>query len=282
MLRRTTALFLVLLLLPVAAFASSGSLTGVGIADSYDSGMDFFALEDYSKAARCFEAACNFKDAKKWMYYCQAISSVVECNEQDVNAMSAAQARFELLAAQSFENAAQWAQYCKARAYEANAMTNDARALYATIVVHDSIERYLACLNKTGVLESAEAVRKRLANQASGSAGDFYQMGMDLYYLEDYRPAADYFCLAGNYQDARMWRCYCAAVALVTEQDRLEDGKVLFDLLSSQGFEAAKPWQTYCAARDYEQMSFVKQAAELYKTIFVYDSSDRYLKLLGY
>ena len=275
-------LFLIVsFLLGSVALAGSG-LSGMGVMDCYEAGTDLFCMEDYEQAAQYFTAAGNYKDAKKWAYYCQAICIVLNCSSQDAKMLNSAQIRFELLATQDFEDAAHWVQYCKARAYEAESMLQKAKELYAGIVVHDSVDRYLACMNRSGVLESAATVKGRMGYQALGTAHEMYDTGMDLFYLEDYSAAADYFCMAGNYQDARKWRCYCQAISLVTGNGNIEDAQLLFDLLVSQGFEAAQEWQVYCKARAYESSLMVSKALELYKTIFVYDSSERYLNLSGF
>jgi len=263
------------------AFASNKA-SGMGVVDCYEAGADLFCMEDYEQAAEYFEAAGNYKDAKKWAYYCQAISIVLNSNGRNTKMLNSAQVRFEVLAAQSFEDATDWVQYCKARAFEAESMLQRAKELYATIVVHDSVERYLACLNRAGVLESTTSVRARMTHQASRTVREMYDAGMDLFYLEDYRKAADFFCMAGNYQDARKWRCFCQAAALVVENVNMEDAQVLFELLVSQGFEMAQDWQVYCKARSYESALLVPKAIELYKSVFVFDSSERYLRLSGF
>lgn len=273
MLKRCTILLILLCLLPGAASAG-GVLAGAGVADQYDLAMAAFYLEDYAGAASLFARAGNFQDAKKWGYYCSAINSVLSGGD-----LSGAQVRFELLAAQNFQQAADWAKYCKARAYEEQRIPSRASELYATILVHDSIERYLKCLNRSGALESAQSVRKRLSG-VNLPVKDLYETGMAYYYLEEYASAADYFCLAGNYENARQWYCYCAAITLVTRSS-LTDAQALFSLLDAQAFAPAAQWVTYCRAREYEQMHLNSSAVELYRTIFIYDSSERYLKLLG-
>lgn len=280
--RRLLAGILILLLIPGMALAAGGSLSGMGIADRYEMGMDLFYLEDYDQAAEYFAAVGNYRDAKMWAYYCQAIDAVIDSKTTYSKDLEGAQARFELLAAQSFEDAALWAQYCKGRAYENLSMVEDARKLYAKTIVHDSTERYLKLLNKGTILDSADNVRKRMASKAAGTAGELFEAGMDLYYLEDYSAAADYFCLAGNYQDARKWRGFCIAIHLVTQKDNLTDAQVLFDMLCNQGFEAAEPWLVYCKGREYEKIKYINQAIDLYRTIFVFDSSERYLRLSGH
>lgn len=276
MIRRMLALAMTLLLLTTGSAGAAGVLAGSGVADHYDTGMACFYLEQYQSAVQHFRSAGNYQDAKKWAYYCEAIHMVMTASGSQ--ALEQAQARFELLAAQHFEQAAQWASYCKARSYEQLQMKAQARELYAAILVHDSIERCLACSGRTSLLESADAVRRRRGN-ASLPASDLYETGMNYYFLENYATAADYFCLAGNYSDARQWRCFCTAVGLVTANGSISDAQILFDLLEAQGFAAAKDWVVYCRAREYESMRLHSNAISLYKTIFVHDSSERYLQL---
>ena len=242
MIRRMLALAMALLLLTTGSAGAAGVLAGSGVADHYDTGMACFYLEQYQSAVQHFRSAGNYQDAKKWAYYCEAIHMVMTAS-----------------GSQALEQA-------------------QARELYAAILVHDSIERCLACSGRTSLLESADAVRRRRGN-ASLPASDLYETGMNYYFLENYATAADYFCLAGNYSDARQWRCFCTAVELVTANGSISDAQILFDLLEAQGFAAAKDWVVYCRAREYESMRLHSNAISLYKTIFVHDSSERYLQL---
>lgn len=275
MIRRMLALAMTLLLLTTGSAGAAGVLAGSGVADQYDAGMACFYLEQYQSAVQRFRSAGNYQDAKKWAYYCEAIHMVQTAS--DDKALARAQARFELLGAQGFQQSAQWATYCKARAYEQLPNPGKARELYATILVHDSIERYLACSGRGSLLEGADAVRRRRGDAAL-PASDLYETGLNYYFLENYAAAADFFCLAGNYSDARQWRCFCTAVGLI-QAGNLADATLLFNLLDAQGFAGAKEWAEYCRAREYESLRLYPQALALYQNIFVYDSSERYLQL---
>ena len=264
-----------LLLLPAASFAMT--LGGIGADEYYQQGMSYFHMEDYAAAASSFQQAGNYLDAKKWTYYCQAIDGVV--NSTDANALSRAAARFGLLEAHSFEQSAQWTIYCKARSYESMGIKDTAARHYEQILVHDSIERYLACVGMEQLTESAEEVRSRV-DTGGMSAAELYETAMAYYYFEEYATAADYFCLAGNYSDARQWGYYCRAISLVKDGKPLENTAQLFSILNTQQFADADQWLTYCQARYREEKGMYSQAAEMYRQIFINDSSERYLSCL--
>lgn len=272
---------MILLLCVLMTFQASATMVtaDLGAADSYEAGLACFYLEDYSTAAAYFSRAGNYKDAKKWDYYCQAIDLVLK-DEPGIDTLEHAKIRFDLLAAHEFQDADQWVTYCKARQFEAQRLQSAAGDLYSTIVVHDSIERYLRCRGRSDVFDAAAANGTR-NKYASLPAAELYETAMNLYYLEEYDHAADTFSLAGNYSDARKWRCFCTAISLIVNADNISDAQVLLDLLSRQEFPDAQTWLTYCKAREYESMRFTTNAIELYKAAFVYDSSERYIKLLG-
>ena len=272
-----TMLILLCVLMPFQASATMVA-ADLSVADSYETGMACFYLEDYSTAVAYFSQAGNYKDAKKWNYYCQAIDLILQ-DEPSIEKLEHAKIRFDLLAAHEFQDADQWATYCKARQFEAQKLQAAAEELYVTILVHDSIERYLACQNRSNLLNAVFVDEVRM-KYASLPAVELYETAINFYYLEEYNYAADCFFLAGNYSDARKWRCFCTAISLIINHDQVSDAQILFDLLSRQNFPDAQAWLTYCKAREYENMQFTANAIELYKTAFVYDSSERYLNLL--
>lgn len=276
---RISALVLGLLLTMNSFASATGLIDSVDVAAAFETAMALFYLEDYTNAAEQFSQAGNYNDAKKWQYYCQAISDVLKPSASEAD-LASAQARFDLLAGQGFQQAEAWAAYCKGREYEQYRMLSQAGEIYSKILVHDSIERYLNCKNCSGVLESVQSVRNRYIG-VDLPVQELYETAMAYYYLEDYGSAADFFCLAGNYKDSRQWRCYCTAINVIMNNGSLTEGTMLFSLLYKQGFDAAGQWTTYCKAREYEQMHNYSKAVELYKGIFVYDSSERYLALLG-
>lgn len=275
-----------LLLLALVLLCTSASAEFFGTAptlhEHYNAGMQAYYEQDYPAAAEYFLAAGNLQDAKQWAYYCQAIDSVVNGSGKEKEILHA-KARFELLAHQSFQQANQWVIYCTGRAYELKGLGRKAAdECYNKVLIHDSIERYMSCIGKSKLLESEEPVKKRMSTPLRAKFA--YEEGM-LNYLygmpEDYKKAADYFCLAGNYEDALQWRCFCLAISLVVNDDNVEDASWIFSMLSQQGFEEAEQWLSYCTARDYEKKGLKPKATDLYKTVFVHDSSERYLRLLG-
>lgn len=269
-------LLLVVLLLPAGAFAGI-SLEGLSAHESYTLALEAFNAGDFSGAAEQFSHAGNYQDAKKWRYYSQAISDVIS----NTASVADAQNRFLLLSAQSFQQAGQWATYCNARSYELNGFIYDAANLYAEVLVYDSVERYLTCLGQaySGMLDSAETVRSR-QRDAIGSPAALYEEAKELYRYDFYADAADYFCLAGNYSDARQWRCYCTAIDLIVSHEDIARAEVLFSLLSKHDFADASDWLIYCDARNSEASGFTSEAIDLYMQIFLHDSSERYLDLL--
>lgn len=273
------SLILAVILLPSGALAAS-SLEGLSVQEYYDLALEAFKNGDYADAADLFGNAGNHLDARKWQFYALAIDEVIH-NGSSASAMADAENRFELLAAQDFEQAAQWATYCDARSHELSGFKPDAAAKYETILIYDSIERYLACKGSAydGLLESADQVRRRVGG-VSGSAAALYNEAMDLYLFGIYDDAADYFCLAGNYSDARQWRCYCKAIDLVVSDDDLDRANVLFTLLSAHDFADSADWVIYCKGRYAEAGGFTADAIKEYKKIFLHDSSERYMTLL--
>lgn len=276
-------LSLLLLITSCTSCVASAEMFGGSQANGeYNLGLEHFANEKYADAAACFKKAGNVSDAKKWAYYCEAIDSVVS-GKGTANELNSAHARFTLLARQSFQQADQWAKYCEGRAFEQAKLTDDAEDRYSQILIHDSIERYLACCGKSDLIESTQSVRQRMLRDEpiAPSASHCYQTGLVAYDLENYHEAADYFCLAGNYEDARLWRCYCLAISLIIDDDAVGDAATLFRLLEGQGFEAASQWLTYCRGRELENLNMTKEAIQEYEIIFLHDSSDRYLRLKG-
>lgn len=272
---------LLLITFGTSCIAAAEMFGGSQANGEYALGMDHFNNEKYAEAAACFKRAGNIADAKKWAYYCEAINSVVNGKGAD-DELNSAHARFTLLAKQSFQQADQWAKYCEGRARELGNL-NGADACYSQILVHDSIERYLACCKKSELIESTQSVRQRMLKNEpiAPSVSYCYQTGMGEYYLENYRKAADYFCLAGNYEDARLWRYYCLAISLIIDDDAVGDAGTIFSLLEAQGFESASQWLTYCRGRELEKLNMTKEAIREYEIIFLHDSSDRYLRLKG-
>ena len=53
--------------------------TGMNPLENYETGMVCFQSREYGKAAQYFHDAGNYKDAKKWAYYCEAIDDMI-CN----------------------------------------------------------------------------------------------------------------------------------------------------------------------------------------------------------
>lgn len=281
--RRICLLLALLLFMTCTACAAAAEMFGGSQANGeYELGMDHFNNEKYAEAAACFKRAGNIADAKKWAYYCEAIDSVVN-GKGTANELNSAHARFALLAKQSFQQADQWAKYCEGRALEQEKLIDDAEERYSQILIHDSIERYLACCKKSDLIESTQSVRQRMLKDEpiTPGASYCYQTGMGEYYLENYRKAADYFCLAGNYEDARLWRYYCLAISLIIDDDAVGNAATIFRLLEGQGFESASQWLTYCRGRELENLKMTKEAIKEYETIFLHDSSDRYLRLKG-
>ncbi len=278
--KRMIALVLALMLaLPVlCAAADTPDTQGMRPRDAYLAGAQAYENKEYADAAVYFEAAGNHADAQMWAFYCQAISLILD-GEGTTEELNRAQVRFELLAGQAFQQAAQWVQYCKGREWELTVRHN-ATACYSSILVHDSLERYLICQDKGGLIESEEELRARVNGSDIRLRGEAaYEAAMDYYDGGDYAEAAAYFWLAGNYADAPLWRFFCQAIQLV-EQDEIENAYVIFGMLVTQGFAAAEPWRVYCEARQWET-SVEENAKKLYKTIFVYDSAERYLRLKG-
>lgn len=276
-----------LLLLSLALLCTCASAeffsTVSTLPENFNKGMQAYYDQDYETASEYFFAAGNMQDAKLWAYYCKAIDSVVN-GSGTKEELESASARFELLSHQSFQQAEQWKLYCEGRLYELKGMGDKkSTPLYSQILIHDSIERYMACFKKPYLLESEASVKKRMAG-LSVSTKDAYEMGMRCYMEdkpEEYKKAADYFCLAGNYEDARQWRCFCLAISLVLNDDNTEDAGMIFKLLEQLNFTEAAPWATYCTARNYEKKGISNKALPLYQTIFIHDSSERYLRLLG-
>lgn len=278
-----------MLVLALILCCACASAEGFGTAstqlDKYNAGMEAYNGKEYAEAAAYFQSAGNLNDAKKWAYYCQAIDSVVN-GKGTTKELKHAQARFELLAGQSFQQADQWVTYCMGRAYELEGFTDvAAERYYGKVLVQDSLERYMNCVGKPDLLETEESVRSRTEPHILILPKNLLYEEAMLDYMEDkpesYRRAADYFCLAGNYEDALQWRCYCLAISLIVGDDNVSDAAVLFGLLGDLGFEEAEPWIAYCTGRSYEAEGLGSKAVNYYKTIFIHDSSERYLRLKG-
>lgn len=274
--KKILAIFLSAIIFACPAFAQ-----GMGAIEMYDEAMEYFYCEEYGIAADYFRKAGNYHDAKKWTYYCEAIELAME-ELAGSKELSGAAGRFEILAAQSFQDADQWLIYLKGREYEMRSMTKPAAEEYAKVLIHDSVQRYLSCNGKPDLLKGQEQSINELAwaNElpADLSAEEYFSEGMDAYYFEEYELAAMCFSAAGNYQNAKEWFCYTHAVSLVIDDDNIEDASLLFRLLSNRSFQNAEDWVIYLKARDYESIN-KKAAMDLYKSIFIYDSSERYLKL---
>jgi len=283
------ALLLAVFLLPLGACADF-ALSGISPHDSYTMATDAFKAGHYLEAIQLFSDAANFQDAKKWLFYCQAIHDVITYNSTP-DVIANAGKRFQLLSAQSFEQADQWATYCTARSYDLDGYTYDAAAKYAEVVVYNSIERYLACMGSeySNLLESQETVQKR-HHDAGTVRAELYKEAKAAYDIGRYAYAADYFCLAGDYSDARQWRCYCTAINLIVshkdtdpEEIVLADvarARVLFSLLSKHHFADSADWLIYCTARRSEADGYAADALKQYESIFLHDSPIRYLELL--
>lgn len=272
------AVALMLTLVVLCAAADMPDTRGMRPRDAYQAGAQAYENKEYADAAVYFEAAGNHRDALMWAFYCQAISLIIDGEGTEAE-IERASARFELLAEQSFQQAEQWAQYCKGREWEFTAIPQ-ASICYSSILVHDSLERYLRCNGKSDLLETEAALRARVDGADIRLRGEAaYEVAVDYYDGGDYAEASSYFWLAGNYADAPLWRFYCQAIQLV-EQNEIEDAFIIFDLLVAQGFAAAESWSVYCEAREWEAQGSPK-AENLYKTIFVYDSAERYLRLKG-
>ena len=271
-------LLLLLTLLLGVSSAHSEMLDDVVTQMEYEQGKMYFNQENYTKAAEHFELARNYEDAKKWLFYCQAIHSVAK-NDVPLATLDEAYAMFGLLAAHHFEQAEQWAIYCEGRIYELKKMKTDAADAYSRVLVDNSIDRYLALKNKAALLEPVDTVRQRVnLDNILPNSEAYYQAGDDAWTLDQYAIAADYFCLAGNYEDARQRRCLCLAITMVKKKN-IEDAAVIFKLLASLGNEEAAQWYTYCEGRDYESRKMYVDAIEKYKSIFLLDSPTRYLDL---
>lgn len=270
------AVLFVLVFIMITSIAQADVLANLPLKDYYDEGLEYFYIEEYDLAAKYFKSAGNLLDSKKWAYYCEAIQSIMQ-DTLSASELRDAQARFELLAEQSFRDAEQWVKYCVGRDLENEGYIPQAAERYGSILVHDSIERYFACEGKPNLLEKESDVRsRRLSNDSTMS---YYDAGEDAYFHEDYQQAADYFCLAGNFEDARKWRCYCMAISLIENNDDVENAYAIFKLLRNLGFSNAADWCIYCTARDYEDYKSYDKALNEYKKIFLHDSSERYLKL---
>ena len=286
--KRMIALVLALMLaLPVlCAAADTPDTQGMRPRDAYLAGAQAYENKEYADAAVYFEAAGNHADAQMWAFYCQAICLMMN-DEATKREIARAQARFELLEAQSFQQAAQWVTYCKGRDFELDGIPPKAIENYATILVHDSLKRYLTCKGKSNLLESEDTLRARVARADQHLYGEAaYEIAMEYYEGEDYAEASAYFWLAGNYEDALLWRFFCQAIQLIVRDEgepeatinEIKDAAIILDLLKAQGFEAAIPWSKYCEGREFET-SVPPKALEIFKSILVYDSAIRYLRL---
>lgn len=277
-------LVLVMVCIAVPGVAAVVERSGMNPLENYETGVVYYQSREYGKAAQYFHAAGNYKDAKKWAYYCEAIDDMIR-NGNDYSSMEEAYNRFVLLDNLEFMDAGQWAEYCKGRQYEMINNPSKAAAVYAGICVHDSMERYLACKNGSAYLQQRGAAARQGAETAgfgsiSGMNGqELYERGMYLYNLGEYRLAADFFCLAGNYQDANKWRYYCEAVYLMTTEITadMDQAHAMFSVLEQQKFENVDEWILYLKGRSYEADGNWKKAREYYGQIFVYDSAERYL-----
>ena len=208
--KRMIALVMALMLaFPVlCAAADTPDTQGMRPRDAYLAGTQAYENKEYADAAVYFEAAGNHADAQMWAFYCQAICLMMN-DEATKREIARAQARFELLEAQSFQQAAQWVTYCKGREWELTVRHN-ATACYSSILVHDSLERYLRCNGKSDLLETEAALRARMDGADIRLSGDAaYEVAMDYYDGGDYAEASSYFWLAGNYADAPLWRFFC-------------------------------------------------------------------------
>lgn len=283
--KRMIAFLLALVLLcgAVPALAAVVERQDMNPLEYYETGMVYFQSRDYAGAARHFGSAGNYQDAKKWAYYCEAIDYMIH-NSSNVDALEEAYNRFVLLDNLGFEDAGQWAVYCTGRQYEILNNPSRAAAAYAQICVHDSMERYLACENGSNYLvQRNDAARSEAEARFGSIAGmngkDLYNRGMNLYNLGEYLLAADFFYLAGNYQDAKKWRYYCEAVYLMTTEktSSMNQAHIMFSVLEQQEFENVDAWLMYLKGRSFEADGNWKKAKEYYGQIFVYDSAERYL-----
>lgn len=125
---------LLLCVAPASPALSSGVVDSVS---AYEQGLLLYQFEEYSEALECFSSIPNYKDSRKWALFCQALLNV-ESGDID-----AARTLLIPLAELEFENADQWKIYCDARDAQANALYYQARSLYKSISVGDSIDRYL-------------------------------------------------------------------------------------------------------------------------------------------
>lgn len=276
--RRLLIVMLVMLLI-------TGVAAGEGMApmELYDEGMESYYMENYEAAAEYFGKAGNYQDARKWAYYCEAILLVMngKCTQEEI---FDAEARFTLLANQSFRDADQWLNYTKGREWQ-DFVNNkeEAKSCYITTMVLDSLERYMECCGKADLLktrpESLSDLEKYEGETAVLSVEEYYDKGMEAYYFEEYALAADYFTAAGNYMDARQWRCFTLAISLVTQYDNLSDAEDLFESLTALGFRNADEWCIYIDGRNYEAGSSWQKACGCYESIMVYDSCERFLQL---
>lgn len=282
------AVVLIMTLVVLCAAADTPDTRGMRPQNAYIAGVQAYEGQEYADAAVYFEAAGNHEDAQLWAFYCQAIIMMQDA-EATQQKIASAQARFELLEAQSFQQAAQWVKYCKGRDFEKTGVPSQAIENYATILVDDSLERYLICKGKSGLLENEDTLRSRIDPADQRIQGEAaYNVAMDYYDGKDYATASSYFWKAGNHEDAQLWRFFCQAIQLVVREEdepeatvaEVKDAAIIFDLLVNQGFEAARQWSLYCDGREFET-SVPSRAIEYYKTIFVYDSAERYLRLKG-
>ncbi|MBR2054332.1 MAG: hypothetical protein IJ968_05495 [Clostridia bacterium] len=286
--KRVLVIFLALIMAcsAVPAMAAVVERTGMNPLENYETGMVCFQSREYGKAAQYFHDAGNYKDAKKWAYYCEAIDDMI-CNSNDYHALEEAFNRFVLLDNLEFRDAGQWAEYCRGRQYEIMNNPTRAASVYAGICVHDSMERYLACKDGSDYLQKrSQEARQEAENAGFGSVSgmngqELYERGMYLYNLGEYQLAADFFCLAGNYQDANKWRYYCEAVYLMTTEQAaaMDQAHAMFSVLEQQEFENVDEWILYLKGRSYEADRNWKKARECYGQVFVYDSAERYLNV---
>lgn len=276
--------FKMVLALVLALALAAVMMTGALAADmlprnAYLEGTEAYLSRNYVEAVEFFRMAGNHKDARLWMYYCEAIDMVVNGDGSE-HTLAAAKVRFELLETHEFHQAGQWASYCKGRLYELDKMPKSARECYEQILVYDSVEHYLICLNQPDLLKNEDELRSRVEPADLHMRGEpAYEVAVEFYEAEDYETAAAYFWLAGNYEDAVLWRCYCQAIALVTVEDDYSHADVLFKLLASQGFAQAEQWSLYCQGREYEKDNVGKKAVTCYQQALVHDSFERYLRL---
>ncbi len=263
---------------------AEGILGDYSVQENFETAKFMYEMEEYAEAAQYFEKAGNFNDAKRWKYYCQAIDETLKV-EPSAAIPFLTIAKFELLSAQNFEQASQWLIYCEGRNFESKRFANQALDCYQQIIIHDSIERFLKLAKREASLKNRDEVIQELVVQAGDislfSSTDLFEFGTLYYNLEQYDLAADFFCAAGNFPEARIWRIYCEAISLIMNDNNINDAEALLSILSKLNFDKSNEWLSYCLARKYEDKMLWSPALDEYQKIFVFDSSERYISLIA-